>query len=543
MKEFILKKKNIWDTVFNVLQNVGHSFMLPIALLPIAGLLLGVGASFSNMQMISSMGLEWILGPETFFNFIFTIMSKVGDIVFINLPIIFAAGVAIGMAKSEKATAALSSVISFLVMHQSISAMLFLNGKLANAAAGSVVSVCGIQSLAMGVFGGIIVGLGTAALHNRFYKIKLPDALSFFGGVRFVPIISSIVFAFFGILMYFVWPYIQQCMFAFGGIVNKAGFIGTFIYGFTERALIPLGLHHVFYMPFWYTGVGGAEIIDGVTFTGAQNILFAQLASPNAVKFSLEAAKYFTGKYPFMIFGLPGAALAMYKTAAPSKRKIAGGLLFSAALTSFLTGITEPLEFTFLFAAPLLYAIHCIFAGLSFALMHILKITIVQTFSGGIIDFILFGILQGNAKTNWIALIPVGVIYFAVYYFLFSFLIKKFNFLTPGREEDEAETKLFTRKDYELMNKSTDKDDNIAELIVNGLGGTENIKELDSCATRLRIKLADATKLDENILKLSGYSGIIKKDSSIQIIYGPRVTVIKSEVEEYINKLKYTTHD
>ncbi len=518
--------------LFSVLQKIGRSFMLPIALLPVAGLLLGIGASFSNPQMIDSFGLQWLLGEGTLLNFVLIVMKETGNIVFANLPIIFAMGVALGMAEKEKATATLSSAIAFFVMHQSISSLLKLNGKLELGAMldGTVGAVCGIQSLQMGVFGGIIVGLGVAYLHNRFYKIKLPTAISFFGGTRFIPIISSLVYIFVGILMYFVWPYIQAGIYSLGGLVTGTKYVGTLIYGIIERALIPFGLHHVFYTPFWYTGLGGTSIIDGKYVMGAQNIFFAELASPNISHFSVDATRFMAGKFPFMIFGLPGAALAMYSAAKPSKRKIAGGLLISAALTAMLTGITEPLEFTFLFVAPLLYGIHCILAGISFMLMHILNIAIGMTFSGGIIDFLLFGVLQGNGKTNWLMMLPVGIIYFVVYYFLFKFLIEKLNFITPGREEDELETKLYTRKDIDASKK-----DNISQLIVDGLGGADNILDLDCCATRLRIKVEDGDKVNESILKESGASGVIKKGAGVQIIYGPRVTVIKSDVEEYIS--------
>lgn len=508
--------------------------MFPIAILPVAGLLLGIGASFSNPQMISSYGLQWLLGEGTFLNFVLTIMKNTGDIVFANLPIIFAMGVALGMAQKEKAAAALSSAIAFFVMHETIFSLLSLTGKLKVGALieGSLASVCGIKSLQMGVFGGVIVGLGVAYLHNKFYKIKLPNVISFFGGIRFVPIISSIAYILVGVLMFFIWPYIQSGMYHLGTLVIASKYAGTFVYGIIERALIPFGLHHVFYMPFWQTSLGGTAIIDGHYITGAQNIFFAELASPKTTHFSVDAARFMTGKFPFMIFGLPAAALAMYRTAKPSKKKVVGGLLFSAALTSMITGITEPIEFTFLFVAPLLYAVHCVFAGLSFMLMHVLKVAVGMTFSGGLIDLILFGVLQGNSKTNWVYIIPVGIGYAVIYYFLFKFAIINLNLMTPGREEDEIESKLYTRKDFEAS-----KNENTSQLIVEGLGGIDNISDLDCCATRLRIKVVDAEKIDESILKQSGSAGVIKKGNGVQIIYGPRVTVIKSELEDYIESL------
>lgn len=526
---------------FGILQRVGRSFMFPIALLPIAGFLLGIGASFTNPAMIEAYNLTNILGEGTVLNAILSIMSSTGNIIFANLPIIFAMGVALGMAEKEKAVATLSAAIAYLVMHATISKMLFLSGKILadgsfskDVVEGSIASTTGILSMQMGVFGGIIVGLGVAALHNRFYKIKLPTVISFFGGTRFVPIISTVVYILVGVLMFFIWPIIQSGIYALGGLVVNSGYAGTFIYGVIERALIPFGLHHVFYLPFWQTGVGGSMLIDGTVVYGAQNIFFAQLASPNTTHFSVEAARFMTGKFPVMMFGLPGAALAMYMSAKPSKKKIVGGLLVSAALTSFLTGITEPLEFTFLFVAPLLYGVHCIFAGLSFMLMHLLKVTIGMTFSGGFIDFFLFGILQGNSKTNWLVAIPIGIAYFFIYFFMFKFLIKKFNYITPGKEEDTQETKLYTRKD---LNEAKEQEKNTSQLIIDGLGGMDNIKNLDCCATRLRVTVNDGQNVDDSILKQSGASGVIKKGDGVQVIYGPRVTVIKSELEDYMHEI------
>lgn len=525
-----METKKRTSKVFSVLQRVGRAFMLPIALLPIAGLLLGIGASFTNAEMVAAYGLESILGEGTALYTVLLVMSNTGNIIFANLPIIFAMGIALGLADKEHGTAVLSAAISFLVMHQTISTLLTLSGKLEGDALleGAVGNVVGITSLEMGVFGGILVGLLVAVLHNRFYKIKLPSVISFFGGVRFVPIISTVVAILLGVLMYFVWPMIQQGMYALGGLVLNSGYFGTWIYGIIERALIPFGLHHVFYLPFWQTGLGGSMMIGGQMVSGAQNIFFAQLADPNTSVFSVEATRFMSGKFPFMIFGLPGAALAMYTTAKDHKRKVAGGLLFSAALTAVLTGITEPIEFTFLFVAPLLYVIHCILAGASYMIMHILQVGVGMTFSGGLIDLILFGVLPGNAKTNWVYIIPVGIVYFIIYFLLFRFMIQKLDLATPGREEDEVETKLYTRAD---MNRSKDAQ---SEIIAKGLGGKENIEVLDCCATRLRVQVKDSEKVDKTLLQQSGASGVIVSGNGVQVIYGPRVTVIKSELEEYL---------
>ena len=530
------------DKIFGVLQRVGRSFMLPIAVLPVAGLFLGIGSSLTNTTMLETYNLMGILGPGTIAYDILSVLSEAGNIIFGNLPIIFAMSVAIGMAKKEKEVAALSGAIAFFVMHASIGKMIQVMGGAEKLLAGSTTNVVGILSLQMGVFGGIIVGLGVAALHNKYYNIELPQVLSFFGGTRFVPIISSIVFLAVGILMYYVWPPIQVVMNKLGDLIAGSGYIGTLFYGIIERALIPFGLHHVFYTPLWQTSLGGTMMIDGNLVEGAQNIFFAQLGSPTTTAFSVEATRFMTGKFPFMIFGLPGAALAMYKTSRPEKRQVVGALLFSAALTAMLTGITEPIEFTFIFVAPIFYAIHCVLAGISFMLMHILHVTVGMTFSGGFIDLLLFGIIQGNAKTNWVWIVVVGAVYFFVYYFLFSTLIKKFDWKTPGREPDTEEPKLYRRSDVEAA-KNAGKEGEVspaskyeeAPLITAGLGGKKNISDVDCCATRLRITVFDASKVDDALLKQSGAAGIIKKGNGIQVIYGPKVTVIKSRLEDYLH--------
>ncbi len=527
--------------IFGILQRIGRSFMLPIAILPVAGLFLGIGGSFTNPTTIEAYNLTAVLGPGTFANSLLTVMAQAGEVVFANLPILFAMGVAIGMAKAEKAVAALAGALSFFIMHTAIAAMITVNGGADKMLAGSVAMTVGIQSLQMGVFGGIIVGLGVAYLHNKFYKIQLPQALSFFSGTRFVPIITAIVYLVVGILMFYVWPTVQLGINQVGQLVRVSGYFGTWIYGFMERILIPFGLHHVFYLPFWQTSVGGSLEVGGKMIEGAQNIFFAQLADPTVQKFSVDATRFMAGKFPLMIFGLPGAALAMYKTAKPEKRKLVGGLLFSAALTSMLTGITEPIEFTFLFVAPFLYLIHCIFAGLAYMLMHIMKVAVGMTFSGGLIDMTLFGILQGQSKTNWIGIVIAGIGYFVVYYFLFSFLIKKFNLKTPGREDDaNAEVKLYTKADVnakkgkESSKGANASDDELSIAIVHGLGGKSNIESVDNCITRLRCVVVDSKKVKDDVLKATGAAGVIKSGSGVQVIYGPKVSIIKSNLEEYL---------
>ncbi len=523
------------DKIFGVLQRVGRSFMLPIALLPVAGLLLGVGSSFTNPTTLETYRLTKIISEGGLLYTILDIMSKTGSVGFDNLPLLFAMGVAIGMAKREKEVAALSGAIAYLIMNATISTLIASRGGVEAMAPNSTTTSLGITTLQMGVFGGIVVGLGVAALHNRFYKIQLPQVFSFFGGTRFVPIISSIVFLFVGIFMFYVWPVVQGWIAQLGNLVLKSGYFGTWIYGIIERALIPFGLHHVFYMPFWQTELGGSMMIDGVLVQGAQNIYFAELASKNIAQFSVSATRFMSGKFPFMIFGLPAAAYAMYRAARPEKKKIVGGLLLSAALTAMLTGITEPLEFTFLFVAPLMYGVHCVLAGLSFMLMHIFNVGVGMTFSGGIIDLTLFGILQGNAKTNWIWIVLVGLVYAVIYYFVFYFLITKFNYKTPGREADDEETKLFTRADVNARKAGGKGEvDRVSALIVKGLGGMDNISDVDCCATRLRVTVHDAEKVNDSYLKQSGSSGIIHKGKGVQIIYGPQVSVVKSHLEDFM---------
>ncbi len=525
------------DKIFGVLQRVGRSFMLPIALLPVAGLLLGIGSSFTNPTTIETYHLGKVIYEGGLLYTILDIMSKTGSAVFDNLALLFAMGVAIGMAKKEKEVAALSGAIAYLVMNTAISALISANGGVEAMAPNSTTSVLGITTLQMGVFGGILVGLGVAALHNRFYKTELPQVLSFFGGTRFVPIVSTVVYLIVGIVMFYLWPIVQAGIAQLGTLVLNSGYAGTWIYGILERALIPFGLHHVFYMPFWQTELGGSMMIDGNVVTGAQNIFFAELASKSTEHFSVSATRFMAGKFPFMIFGLPAAAFAMYRAARPEKKKVVGSLLLSAALTSMLTGITEPLEFTFLFVAPLMYAVHCVLAGLSYMLMHIFNVGVGMTFSGGLIDMTLFGILQGNEKTNWIWIVIIGLIYAVVYYFVFYFMITKLDLKTPGREPDDVEPKLYRRSDLneaKAAKSENGSSDSVSPLILMGLGGKDNISDVDCCATRLRVTVNDPEKVNDSLLKQSGASGVIHKGNGVQVVYGPKVSVIKSNLEDFM---------
>lgn len=509
--------------LFSLLQRIGQSFMLPIALLPIAGIFLGIGSSLTNTNMLAAYHLKGLMGPGTAPYILFSLLNSAGSIIFDNLPILFAVGVAIGMARSEKATAALSSIIAFFVMHSTIGSLITYTGRSHSFLTGATTEIVGITSLQMGVFGGIIVGLGVAALHNRFYKIELPKVFSFFGGTHFIPIISAITYVGIGILMFYIWPPIQILINDAGKLVLMSGYGGTFVYGLLERALIPFGLHHVFYMPFWQTAVGGRELVNGQLIEGAQNIFFAELATPDTSHFSVAATRFMSGKFPLMMFGLPGAALAMYTCARPENKKAVGSLLLSAAISSAVTGITEPLEFAFLFVAPPLYVIHCAFAGLSYMLMHMLNVGIGMTFSGGFLDFFLFGILQGNTKTSWLHVIPVGILYFIVYFIVFRVMILKFNYQTPGHEKDNA--------------APVNNADNKSQQILDGLGGLENISDLSCCATRLRVTLHRPSKLNKEKLLATGAAAVVANGDGVQVVYGPEVTVIHARLQDYIAQI------
>ena len=509
--------------LFSLLQRIGQSFMLPIALLPIAGIFLGIGSSLTNTNMLAAYHLKGLMGPGTAPYILFSLLNSAGSIIFDNLPILFAVGVAIGMARTEKATAALSSIVAFFVMHSTIGSLITYTGRSHSFLTGATTEIVGITSLQMGVFGGIIVGLGVAALHNRFYKIELPKVFSFFGGTHFIPIISAITYVGIGILMFYIWPPIQILINDAGKLVLMSGYGGTFVYGLLERTLIPFGLHHVFYMPFWQTAVGGRELVNGQLIEGAQNIFFAELANPDTSHFSVAATRFMSGKFPLMMFGLPGAALAMYTCARPENKKAVGSLLLSAAISSAVTGITEPLEFAFLFVAPPLYVIHCAFAGLSYMLMHMLNVGIGMTFSGGFLDFFLFGILQGNTKTSWLHVIPVGILYFIVYFIVFRVMILKFNYQTPGHEKDNA--------------APVNNADNKSQQILDGLGGLENISDLSCCATRLRVTLHRPSKLNKEKLLATGAAAVVANGNGVQVVYGPEVTVIHARLQDYIAQI------
>ena len=547
------KKGNGGSQAFAVAQQIGKSLFLPIAVLPPAGILLGIGSSFTNSTTIATYGLSGILHEGNPLYMFFQMLAGAGNAVFGNLALIFALAVALGMAKKEKGVAVISAAIFYLIMLTTMNVLLQIDGSIladgsigSNVKDGAIASALGIQTLQMGVFGGILAGLLAAFTCNKFYKQVLPQSLAFFSGTRFVPIMCMVFGILTGFICYFIWPIIQSGIYKLGDLVNAAGLFGTFIYGCIERALIPFGLHHIFYMPFWQTGVGGSVTIDGELVQGAQNIFFRMLGDPNTVVFD-ESAKFLAGKYPFMMGGLPGAALAMYSCAKPEKKKEAGSLLFSVALTSFLTGVTEPIEFTFLFLAPVLFGIHVVFAGMAFLLCDLFDILIGTTFSDGLIDLILYGILPGNAKTHWIRVLPLIAIYFVLYFFVFRTFILAKDLKTPGRGDDDEEVKMISKDEYRKATgvgvaggKAATYDiDPKSASILKGIGGLDNLTgDIDCCATRLRLTLNDASKVDQPLLKATGASGVVVKGNGIQVIYGPSVTIVKSNFEELVEKLR-----
>lgn len=518
-----------FDKIYGLFQRLGRAFMLPIAILPVAGLLLASGTTFTSEATLQAYHLQDVMGQGTLFYTLFYIAKSVGLVIFENISFLFAIGVAIGMAKKEKEIAAIAAFIAYFTMNATVSALLYMDGRIlpddtlaASVSAGTIMKVCGVWTLQTGVFGGVLVGLGVAFLHNHFRTQKLPDALSFYSGRRFVPIISALVYVLVGIAVYLIWPFFQNLIMLIGQYVSQSGYLGTFIFGVTKRALVPFGLHHVFYMPFWQTALGASMEIGGKIVEGGQNIFFAQLSDPGTQHFSAQACRYFSGEYIFMLFGLPGAALAMYHSAKAEEKNFVKSIMIPAALTCFLTGVTEPLEFCFLFVAPQLFLLQVILAGSCYMVAQILNITIGLTFSGGFIDFCMFGILQGNAKTNWLLVIPVGILYFFLYYISFRFFILRFDLATPGRRGKEEEKSIYKKDGQEIIR---------LHRIIEGLGGLENIDLFDCCATRLRCYVKNENLIDKEILKTSGNSGVFLNGNTVQLIIGPQVGYIKSRLE------------
>ncbi|MCD2368977.1 glucose-specific PTS transporter subunit IIBC [Bacillus sp. BS3(2021)] len=514
----------MFKSLFGVLQKIGRALMLPVAILPAAGILLALGNAMQNPQMTK---VAPFLTNSTV-QLVAKVMESSGDVVFTNLALLFAVGVAIGLANGD-GVAGIAAIIGYLVMNVTMSAVLLQNGSIPSDAVERAqfftqnhpeyTTMLGIPTLATGVFGGIIVGVLAAAMYNRFYTIELPQYLGFFAGKRFVPIITSICALLLGLVMLFIWPPIQGALNSFSTnllAANEA--FAALIFGMIERALIPFGLHHIFYSPFWYEFFSYTNQA-GEIVRGDQRIFMAQIKDG----VDLTAGTFMTGKYPFMMFGLPAAALAIYHEAKPQNKKLVAGIMGSAALTSFLTGITEPIEFSFLFVAPILFAIHCVFAGLSFMMMDILNVKIGMTFSGGLIDYFLFGILPN--RTAWWLVIPVGLVLAVVYYFGFRFAIRKFNLKTPGREDAAAES----------ADEGKEAAGDLPYQILEAMGDQENIKHLDACITRLRVTVNDQKKVDKERLKKLGASGVLEVGNNIQAIFGPRSDNLKSQMQDIMS--------
>ncbi|MGL5069488.1 MAG: glucose-specific PTS transporter subunit IIBC [Sarcina sp.] len=497
--------------LFGILQRIGKALMLPVALLPAAGILLGIGTMFQNPDFLINFP---ILTNDGFQKFAL-VMAQSGDIIFANLPLIFAVGVAVGLTDGE-GVAGLSAIVGFLVMNKVMGIMASVDATMLNNP--MYANVLGIPTLQTGVFGGIIIGCVAASMYKRFFNMELPAYLGFFAGKRFVPIVTAGAALLIGLVMTFTWPPIQNGLLIFSrSMIDTNRTLAAFVFGTIERALIPFGLHHVFYNPFWYQ-FGEYTNAAGQLVMGDQSIFFAQLR--DGVEFT--AGTFMAGKFPFMMFGLPAAALAMYHEAKNHRKKVAAGILFSAALTSFLTGITEPIEFAFLFVAPVLFGIHCIFAGLSFMFMHILDIKIGMTFSGGLIDFILFGVMPG--RTQWWLAILLGLGFAVIYYFGFRFFIRKFDLKTPGREDEDEELNV------DINTNSND----LARSVLEALGGAENIKTLEACITRLRVIVDDVDKVNKERLKFLGAAGVMQVGSNIQAIFGPKSDNLKTQIKEVI---------
>ncbi|MEG3321303.1 PTS transporter subunit EIIC [Streptococcus suis] len=496
---------------FKKFSQLGQAFMLPISILPVAGLLLGIGGALSNSNAVA----QFPVLDQAWLQAVFTIMSTAGSAVFANLALIFAIGVAVGLADADKGTAGLSAGVAHLVYTATISGFLTL---FADKGA----------SIDTGVLGALAIGITVATLHNKYRKIELPAFLGFFGGSRFIPIISSFAAIAIGSIFYIIWPPIQNLLVDFGKAIAEMGSFGTFLYGFGLRLTGAFGLHHTIYPMFWYTSLGGSEVVAGETIQGAQNIFFAQLADANHTGLFTYGTRFFAGRFATMIFGLPASCLAMYHAIPKENRKKVGSFYSSSALTSLLTGITEPIEFSFLFVAPWLYVVHAFLDGLSFLVADLLQIRIGNSFSGGLIDYLIFGVFQGNDKTNWIYVIPVGLLWAAVYYLVFKFLVTKFHVLVPGMESSDQAS----HSEKVLSNGSSLRDNAIA--IIDALGGADNIENVTACATRLRVSLRNSGLVDKGVIQSIGATAVLDVKGGIQAIFGGKAILYSQEINQIL---------
>lgn len=510
-------------------QKLGKVLMAPVLILPIAGILVGVGSGFTNPVINTTFPFL------NNFKILFTILKDAGNVVNNNIPIIFSICIAYGFAKSEKATAALSGFLGYMAMNTILGSFLILTEKIdpKNLLIGQK-QILGILTLDTGVFGGILAGFLVAYIHNKFYKIQLPAILSIFNGTRAIPALSILASSLLGISLAYIFPPIQGVLIKSSEFINSVGATGAFAYGFSERILLPFGLHHFIYLPFFFSQLGGLQEIDGQTYEGAVNIYNAMLSSPTAM-FDVNITRFImNGKVLFAMFGLPGAAFAIYKTSKSENKKKVAALMLAAVLPCALMGITEPLEFTFLFVSPILFLIHSILSGVAYILTYVLNINIPgpSTFGGPLLSTIFNGILNSNKGSNWQSLIAIGPVYTIVYYFLFKTYIEKKDLKTPGREEMIGENDEYSNKNEE----NKDIRDTIIKII-DQVGGESNISKVDACFTRLRISLNDNSKVKDIKVfeKELQASGAILVENGVQIIYGNKANLFKIEMREHLN--------
>ncbi|WP_283132116.1 maltose/glucose-specific PTS transporter subunit IIBC [Enterovibrio norvegicus] len=511
------------STMWEFLQSLGKTFMLPVALLAFSGILLGVGSSLSSSAIREAIPFL----DNTLLQYLFMWMTKIGLVAFIYLPVMFAIAIPLGLAREEKGVAAFAGFVGYAAFNLAINFYLTVANVLGDPAASKaygVKSIIGIESIDTGILGAVLVGIIVAKLHIRFYTFKMPDALAFFGGARFVPIISAITLGVVGVLIPFVWPYFAAGINGIGNLIASAGAFGPMLFGTGERLLLPIGLHHILVALVRFTEAGGTMAVCGETVSGALNIFYSELACAETNGFTPEVTAFLSqGKMPAFLGGLPGAALAMYHCAKPENRSKIKALLISGVVACVVGGITEPLEFLFLFVAPALYFIHAILTGLGFMVMGLLDVTIGNT-DGNIIDFLVFGVLQGTA-TKWYLVPVVAAAWFAVYYGVFKFAILKFNLKTPGREVDTAEVD--SELEAAFINESGK-----GVAILKALGGKDNITSLDNCITRLRLTVDNMDLVDADKLKAYGALGVVKLDAhSLQVVIGTQVHLVKNEMQ------------
>lgn len=504
-------------------QELGKTFMLPVALMAFMGLLLGLGSSFSSPTTIDAFPF---LG-NSILQVVFKYMSAIGGFAFNNLAVMFAMAIPLGLAKKEKGVAAFSGFVGYMVMNLAINFYLGLTNQLADADAMQKAGqslVLGVQTIEMGVLGGIITGIIVYNLNKKYCTIQLPDSFAFFGGARFVPIITSLVMAVVGIILPIIWPVFAFLINGVGALIHGAGPFGPMLFFSGERLLLPFGLHHILVATIRFTQAGGTMLIDGHQVSGALNIFYSELQ--NHLPISHSATQFLSqGKMPTFMFGLPGAALAMYHTAKPENRAKIKGLLISGFIATFITGITEPIEFLFLFISPFLWLFHVFMTGFGALVVSLLGVNIGNT-DGGVLDFLIFGVMQGT-QTKWYLIPIVGIFWFLAYYFTFKKFILWRDLRTPGRE-------VATEPEYTDAEIRTSGNAGGYDIpgILKALGGKSNIVTLDNCITRLRLIVKDGSIINDEELQKLGALGVVHlDDTSVQVIIGTKVTTVRNGLD------------